>query len=199
MCWVSHSIIALKPRSSSWDKFKNIIQMPRSKGPKRPKRSSGPNDPDRPSFYIRILYIVAIIGWILIILALSLLHGNDVICWLILLVPIVLFGAGAINAYELTADIEDSFVFSSLSLGLLIVIPLMTFINRDYKGDRQRFIAILVLAIILSMASMVDLYVAPRWLPLTKHFKSIMQTYSIVLIIYALYSYYLEQPRSLFT
>ena len=152
----------------------------------------------RPSFYIRILYILAIIVWIIIILALSLHHNNDVVCWLILAIPIVIFAFGAINAYHITADLEDSFMSSSLSLGLLIVIPLMTFINRDYKGDRQRFIAILVFAIIVSMASMIDIYVTPAWLPLTKHFRSIMQTYSIVLIVYALYSYYLEQPQSLF-
>lgn len=167
--------------------------MPKRKPPK-------PNGPSiiRPSFYIRVLYILAIIIWIIIVVMLSLHHHNDYICWIILSIPIVLSIFGAVNAYKITADVEDSFTVTSLSLGLLIVVPLMTFINRDYKGDRQRFISILVLAIILSMISMIDIYVSVSWLPLIKHFRSILQTYSIVLIVYALYSYYLEQPQSLF-
>jgi hypothetical protein len=144
-------------------------------------------------------YIIGVILWIAIVVWFCLYAKADFIVWCILLLPVIIFIVGAYNSNKITYDVEDS-VFQSdyLSLGLLIVIPLLTWITKDFPGDRNRMISILVLAVILSMLSMIDMWVTRKWISVVKHNKSILQTMSLVLIIYALYSYYLEKPTGVF-
>lgn len=148
---------------------------------------------------VQWVYIIAIVLWIILIIMLRLYEKNDWLCWIMIIIPIILFIIGYINAKDITPDVEGS-VFQSdyLSLGLIIIVPLLTWINKDYGGDRRRFIAILVSAVILNLISMIDLWLPARWLSVVKHAKSVLQTMSVFLIIYALYQYYLEKPQNIF-
>lgn len=148
---------------------------------------------------IKWVYIVFIVIWIALVVFLQCYLCNDSVLWGIIVLPIIFFLIGWYNANDITAEVEDN-VFQSdyLALGLIIVFPLLTWVNRDYKGkDRRRFTAILVAAIILSLFSLIDLWVPKVWLPTIKHCKSCLQTMSIVLIIYALYQYYIEKPEEI--
>jgi hypothetical protein len=56
-----------------------------------------------------------------------------------------------------------------------------------YKGI---IVEAMILAIMLSMISLIDVWVEPKWLSIVKHIKSILQTASLALLIYALYMFY---------
>lgn len=149
-------------------------------------------------YYIRLVYIAGLVLWFAILHYLKL-YKPDGYAILILCIPIVSFIIGFSNASSLTGEIEDELFKSNyLSVGLLLVLPLLTWINKDYKGDKKRFTKILVLAIITTMLSMIDLWLSEEYLSIIKHAKSVLQTFSLVLLIYALYSYYSESEDSIF-
>ena len=168
----------------------------------KPKAETGAKRCYDPSTSNKVFwcYIIAILLWILLIYLLRLYIKADFIVWLVLLIPVVLFAIGAYNANKITIEVESSvFQNNYLSLGLLIVIPLLTWISKDFAGDKKRFISVLILAVILNVIAMIDIWVTRDNLSVVKHVKSIIQTMASVLIVYALYTYYLEKPTSAFT
>jgi len=147
---------------------------------------------------VRLVYIVALVIWILIV-ALVKLYTTDVIGWIILAIPPVVFLAGYINSEYLTLEIErENFQANYFAIGLLLILPLLTWVNRDYKGDKIRFTKILVLAIIIVMLSLLDVWVRKEYLSINKHIKSTLQTIAITLLIYAFYTYYIDDPNNMF-
>lgn len=147
--------------------------------------------------YIRFVYIMGILIWILVLHFLRLYRMNFFII-LILAIPFICFIVGYANAPYLTGEIEDELFRSNyLSVGLLLVVPLLTWLNKEYAGDKTRYTKILVLAIISSLLSMIDVWVSERYLPVLKHAQSVLQTYSIILLVYGLYSYYTEAPHAI--
>lgn len=147
--------------------------------------------------YIRFIYITGILVWILILHFLRL-YKTDFFTILILAIPFICFSIGYINAPQLTGELEDELFRSNyLSVGLLLVVPLLTWINREYVGDKTRYTKILILAIIMSLLSMIDIWVSDKYLAVLKHGQSVLQTFSIILIVYGLYSYYTEAPHAI--
>lgn len=147
---------------------------------------------------VRLAYIVALVIWILIIACFGL-YKTDVIGWIILAIPPVVFLTGYANSEHLTIAIErENFQANYFAIGLLLILPLLTWANRDYKGDKVRFTKILVLAIIIVMLSLIDIWVRKEYLSVNKHVKSALQTIAITLLIYTFYSYYIDDPDSMF-
>lgn len=147
--------------------------------------------------YIRYVYIIGLLVWIALVCQFKL-YKTDVFGWLIILIPIVLFLFGYVNAANITLDVEDEvFQANYLSMGLIVVVPLLTWINKNYNGNVKCFTSILVLALIITMLSMIDIWVTCDWLRVVKHAKSIMQTIAIVLIVYALYIFYVASPQEI--
>ena len=91
--------------------------------------------------------------------------------------------------------------FNYISIALIIVLPIITWFNDDMKGagraiSRKKFMTIVVIALILTLLSLMDVWVNQKYLSILRHVKSILQTFSLTLIIYALYTYYLEHIHS---
>lgn len=148
---------------------------------------------------VRIVYIIALVVWILIVACFSL-YRTDVIGWIILSIPLVIFFTGYGNSNNLTIEVEkENFQANYFAIGLLLILPLLTWVNREYKGDKKRFTRILVLAIIIVMVSLLDVWVEKRYLSITKHAKSALQTIAIALLIYTLYTFYIDDPNSMFS
>lgn len=144
----------------------------------------------RKTHYTQLVYIVGTLIWLVIIFLLRLYPPNW-FGWLLLLFPIIIFYIGFSNAEELTIEMEEEmFKVNHLALGLIIVLSLFTWISRDYSGDQRSFVALLLFAIIFSLLSIVDVWVSRKWFSLIKHFKSVLQTLAIFMLIYALYLYY---------
>ena len=147
---------------------------------------------------IRATYLLAFLAWGVVIYTLEL-YTCDLIGWLILMLAPLSFLLGYYNVLFLTATDEmELFTANYLSLGLVIVLPLLSWMSKDYGGNRQKFVAILILALILTMLSLVDFWTSRPWQSLVKHIKSILQTGALILLMYALYSYYIDVPHAVF-
>lgn len=142
---------------------------------------------DRASTIIKI-HTMAILLWIVIIILMSL-HCKKIIAIIILFIPFFNSSLAIYNAKKLACK-EESFNSNLLSLGLVVVIPLLTCINKDLGPHRKKFISIAVLAIIFSLLTYIDYWVPKDQLYIVTHIHSIFQTISLVLIIYALFCYY---------
>lgn len=150
------------------------------------------------SSQVKLLYIIGLVIWILIVCCFRL-YKTDVIGWIILAIPPVVFLTGYINSDKLTIEVEkENFQANYFAIGLLLVLPLLTWVNKEYKGDKSKFTKILVLAIIIVMLSLLDVWVEKRYLSVTKHAKSALQTIAVALLIYAFYSYYIDNPNDMF-
>ncbi len=150
--------------------------------------------------YIRMIYVIAIIIWTMIILIFQL-YETDLIGWLLLAIPFVIFLIGYASASQVTIDVEeDVYKYNYLSVGLLIVLPLITYLNRDYTGcniRKQRFTSVLVLSLIIILLSMIDVWIPRRWISTIRHLKSTLQTMALTLLMYALYTFYVHIPEGI--
>ena len=142
------------------------------------------------SIVIQTIYLIAAILWLLLVFYLNLYQvcGYGV---LILIIPLVVFGIAYTNSNRLTIETEeDMFKANFLSLGLLIMIPLLSWLSKEYQGERDKFVCVIIIALIMTMLSLIDVWVRKRWISAVKHIKSIFQTLALTLVIYALYIFY---------
>lgn len=152
--------------------------------------------------YVRMVYIIAALIWIGIIIVFELYTG-DLIEWLILFIPFTIYGFGFCNASCLCKEVEDNlFRANYLTIGLIVILPLISWVSREYSergaAEAKRFKSLLVLAVILILMSMLDVWVSRNWLSVQKHAKSAIQTMAVGLLIFAFYNYYLlshEHPH----
>lgn len=138
---------------------------------------------------IFFVYLIALLLWGIIIAYLS----PKVTLWgfIILAIPFLVFILGMITIDSLSPAVEDSlFRHNVLATGLLIILPLLAFITKDFKGDQTLMIQVVLLAITFSLLSMVDVWIPEKWLSLVQHIKSIFQTFALTLILFSLYLYY---------
>jgi hypothetical protein len=174
----------------------------------RPTSACDPNDieckinkyarysPEK-SLSIQITYIIGVLAWIFLIYITGL-YETNLLGLLILAIPIFVFGFGFVSARHLTVELEEClFSANSLSIGLVILLPLLTELDKTYNKNKQLFTRAILIAIVLAMFSLLDVWVQPKYLSITKHVKSILQTASLTLLIYALYSYYTGRAESL--
>lgn len=142
--------------------------------------------------YIKIVYILAIVLWFFLIFFLKL-YLTSWLGWLLILIPIVCFLIGYYNASVITTDVEDEiFRANYLSIGLIIIIPLLVWLDKKYEGDHIWFVSIVVVAIMLSTLSFLDVWVQRQWLSVIKHITSTFQTMSIVLITFVLFTFFMS-------
>lgn len=139
---------------------------------------------------LRILYILAIVAWIVFCYVFEL-YKTDVWGILILAIPIVVFMFNFINVPDLNIFAENNTnAFAFFSIGLLVVFPLITLVRCSYKGNREKVVEVLVIALIFAVLSILTIWVRQSWISILRHLKSVFQTYSLVLLVYALYIYY---------
>lgn len=145
---------------------------------------------------IQVVYMVAMVFWLLLILGLDL-YLTTWIGWLFILLPFIVFIFGLVNSDDLCENVEGAvFEADFLSIGLLVVLPLLTWVTKDYGGDRQYFLSLIVVAIILAMMSMLDIWVPFKSLYIVKHAKSVLQTCALALLMFAFYTYYVHSGSS---
>lgn len=141
----------------------------------------------RKTLYSRYVYLMAAILWLIFVICLNLVPPNWIGILLILL-PLFIFGVAFYYSSDLTIEVEDEmFKINHLSLGLVIVLSLFTWISKDYQGEKGTFVSLLIIAIILSLLAVIDVWIKKKWLSLVKQIKSCFQILSIFLLIYALY------------
>lgn len=144
---------------------------------------------------IQIVYIIAAILWAVFITYFGF-YRTPKAGLIILLIPFFVYGLGFINAKELTVDVEDN-VFSAnyLSVGLLIVLPLLTWMDKRQNHNTTIVTEAMIVSIVLSLLSLVDIWVRPKWLSVVKHIKSVIQTAALTLLVFALYMFYIGRQQ----
>lgn len=142
---------------------------------------------------IQWMYLIFIIFWGLLVWLLNL-KPNGFLGWIILLIPVVFYSLGYFNAPSLTVEVEEkTYSVTFISLALLVVIPLVAWVNTNFHGNKWYLCRILVVAVILALISLIDIWVRPKWVSFVRHFKSALQTASLTLLVFALYTYYMGQ------
>ena len=136
------------------------------------------------------VYIIASLLWVVIIVALGL-WKDDIIVLLILLLPLVVFLINFLSLGEFTCSMEDQmFRGNFLSFGFLVAIILINWNSPLGHHDKTEFFKILIVAFILLMISLVDLWVGEDKMSIVKHTKTTLHTASLTLLALALYLYY---------
>jgi len=147
-------------------------------------------------FWTRIIYITAIVIWLIIIIYTGFYKLKAAF---VLIIPLVIFGIGIFSISSLTAEVEDyMFTANFLTVGLLLALPLLNWTSKNYSGSKQTFTLIIVLAITLSILSMYDIWVTKKWLSVYKHARSCLQTLSLTLVIFGLIEYFLCRETIIF-
>lgn len=133
---------------------------------------------------VRIMYVFAIIFWTLIILYWRI-DFSSLVSSLIIIIPYVLFAISFSSAGLCDQEVEGFLMRGNiLTLGLVIAVPLLSWYASYYTGDKKKFISIASFAIVLSMMSLLDVWVSPKYLCAIMHLRSILQTIGVILLVY---------------
>lgn len=144
--------------------------------------------------YTRIVYIIAIIFWLVLVISLGLSNTN-IIGYLLIMTPIIIFIINIYWADRIVYDNNNKSVRDNIfTFGLLITAVLINW-NNPNLSDKYKFFKIVVVAIILLMFSMIDIQMPYPEIMVVNSIKSSLQTMSLVLLALSLYIYYLEHCR----
>lgn len=139
---------------------------------------------------VKWIYGTAIILWILLILFFCF-NKTSYFGYIILALPVIIYIIGFINASGVNVESDDTiYACNYLSIGLLVVLPLLTWLDKKENANKIAIIEAMIIAIILCMLSLIDVWVKPQWVAVVRHIKSVFQTASLALLIYALYMFY---------
>lgn len=145
------------------------------------------------NLYLRIIYIFSIVLWIILANNFNLLSGDDIIEWLLILLPITLFFIAFLFIDDVNNRVECFNTRGNLlTLGIAVIIPLLGWMATKYSGNRGLFIKLCALAIFFSIFTLLEFWVPEDGLNLVLHIKSILQTLSISIILIAVYKFFLD-------
>src|SRR5581483_10863534 len=100
---------------------------------------------------VKWLYILSIVLWIILVL-LFCFNRTTIFGYMILAIPIVIYIIGVFNASGATVESEDNvFACNYLSIGLLVVLPLLTWLDKKENVNKTIIIEAMIIAIILCM------------------------------------------------
>lgn len=143
---------------------------------------------------IEYVYIIAAVAWVVLTIVLDLWRHDDLIVWLILILPLVIFAINYLSLGDFSCKMEEQmFRGNFLSFGFLVAIILINWNSPLGHQDKTEFFKILIVAFILLMLSLVDLWVGEKRMPVVKHIKTSLHTASLTLLALALYLYYTYQ------
>lgn len=146
----------------------------------------------RKQFWVDCVYIIALLVWVLIICLFRLYRspGNFV-----LLIPIVVFLIGIFNTGSIDDEVENTmFKASYLPMGLILSLALLSWMSRDFTGDKTQFVAVILLAMVFTLFTVIDIWIPRGWLAIHKHARSACQTMAVTLFIFAIATYYYQRP-----
>ena len=137
-----------------------------------------------------IFYICAIIFWIILVFMLGL-HRFGMAGIVVLSIPILIFAFALSQIPTMRVDLEGEIHKANfLSLGMIVALSLFTLLEKSYTGNKKQFASVVLVAIVMSLLSLVYIWSGPKYVPLTRHFKSTLQTMGAALLVFALFMYF---------
>lgn len=141
---------------------------------------------------IQILYILGSIIWILIFFWIKL-YFKDHMSWIFLFIPLIVFVINFINVKNINIEVDNQMLQGNyLSFCLLIVVIIINWNNPYGPHDKLSYFRIILVAFILIMLSLIDLWVSPYHINLVRHFRTILLTSSMTLLALVLYFYFTD-------
>ena len=139
---------------------------------------------------VEAIYLIGLVLWFVLILLLDVIEP-DIIVWIFLFLPPAIYLINLINIQCCSVKVEkEMFKGNFLSFGFLITIILLNW-NSPLEGqDKSKFFKLLVVAFILIMVSLVDIWVGIEHQSIIKHLKTVLHTAALSLLALALYLYY---------
>lgn len=146
-------------------------------------------------FLLQMFYIFISLFWLLLI---SYFKLWDEKLSFVLFLPLVAFFLTFLCIENLSVYVEESMMQSNyLSLGLILALPMLSWMLKEYNGNKKTFFTIIILALVLSLLTFVDIWVPENRVTLYRHFRSSLQVMSVSLFIYALCTFYFYSYVSL--
>lgn len=143
---------------------------------------------------IQAVYLLAIFLWVVFILYFEIYKEMDLIILFFLAIPIILFIVSFFSVNVLTRDSQEGVLNANyLSFGFLIVIIMINW-NSPNKElvNNSNFLKLILIAFILMMLSMLDIWVSEKWLTLIIHIRTILLTAALVILSMSLYVFYVN-------
>ena len=169
----------------------------KSRKRRKEKKKRDKKSDEEISYSVKLVYAAAIVVWIFLIFWLSL-YRSHMLSIILLLFPLILFFVGILNSNVVTEEVEKSIFKTNYGgVGFLFLVPLLAWVSKDYTGDNEWFTTLLMVAIVLILFSLVDVWVKKKWFRTYRHAISAIQTMGLFLIIYSLQEYYLSGVGSL--
>lgn len=152
------------------------------------------NDTDKCKCYtpeainqIKLMYIIAIILWVIIIYVFHI-HETDIIGWIFIIIPIIVYSINFINIDFCSTDVEGEMFSGNFLLFTVIILTILT--NSGKDENKKEIYRIIFLAVIISTLSLIDIWVPKDKIIIVKHFRTILITAALTLLAYGLYKYY---------
>ena len=139
---------------------------------------------------IQIIYIISLMVWLLIVYKLNVYH-TDFVSFLLLSVPIIVFGINYYHAVYQNEDIANyMFRGNFLAFGILIASIVISWSKLE-EANKIKLYQLTMVSLILIMLSLIDVWIKRGRLYIIRHVRSSLQTMSLSLLAFVLYLYYI--------
>lgn len=148
------------------------------------------------STIIAVFYLCAVIIWFLLVWALGI-QLEDMLDFAIFFLPLLVFAIaiGSLGHESLTREQEGYIIRTNYSSALtLLLSPILIWATTRVE-DNGNFLVIVIVATGLVLITFYDFWVSSDWFSTIKHIRTIVQTFSITLMIFALKIFCLDRLR----
>jgi hypothetical protein len=146
---------------------------------------------------VQKVYLILAIIWLLIIIIFRL-YQTDWVGAIIILIPFIVFFANSFNT-DIDNEIEARLLNdTSLTIGILLLLPILAWIEKDSYREKVKMIAIIVLALILLLLTYVAVWTSSQYIYLVNRVKSGLTTMAAILVVYVLYIYFVHRSTRKF-
>ena len=137
----------------------------------------------------QIIYIIAVILWILVLYALKVYTHSSPVGYFILSIPIFVYAIGFLSVGKITTETQTQMLKTDvLPIALLFLATILC----NTQRDSHYTINIMVIATLLVLLSLIDIWTSSKSLRMVQIIKSIFQTAAITLLIYVFYIRFTE-------
>ena len=146
--------------------------------------NEGPTLSECNKMVIVVAYILAIIIWTLILVTFRI-GFDSPISIVVIVIPYLIFVSAImfVPTDTVFCDLRENTFFA---IGLVAILPLVTWYSQHYIGDKQRFITLAIMAVFVSMIALYEFCLPRPYICLLEHVRSILQTVGITLLIYVI-------------
>lgn len=141
-------------------------------------------------FWVYGIYIFAMFAWTFLVMKLRLFRGPG---FFFVFVPYIAFIINLFTVQSIDSDDEAIFFTGAfLSIGLIVMVAILGWFKNMGDLSRQE-ISLLLLSLILALFSHIEIGVTIKYVPIMRHYRSVLQTFSIVLFLIVLVNYFLKE------